>query len=152
MNYSNFCFKNKNKTINKKLSCKYVFTQTNQNWDRIQNKQYLQRSVSNLVSCLTCQILGKSSHDNNVDTVGPILGQADTGSGNGPAIYHSVDTVGPILGQADTGSGNGPEIYQSVDTVGPILGQADTGSGNGPAIYHNADTESPILCYIGHTR
>ncbi len=70
----------------------------------------------------------------------PVLGQADTVSGNGPAIYHSVDTVGPVLGQADTGSGNGPAIYYNVDTVGPILGQADTGSGNGPAIYHNVDT------------
>jgi hypothetical protein len=34
-----------------------------------------------------------------------------------PAKYHSVDTVGPILGQVDTGSGNGPAIYHNVDTV-----------------------------------
>jgi hypothetical protein len=79
----------------------------------------MQRSVSDLISCLACQILGKPSHDDNVDTVGPILGQADAGSGNGPEIYHSVDTVGPILGQTDTGSGNGPAIYHNVDTVVP---------------------------------
>ncbi len=80
------------------MLCKSVsYTQTRQNWGKIQNKQYMQRSVSNLISCLACQILGKSSHDNNVDTVGPILCQADTGSGNGPAIYYNADTEGPIL-------------------------------------------------------
>ncbi len=62
-----------------------------------------------------------------------------------PAIYHSVDTVGPILGQAGTGSGNGPAIYHSVDTVGPILGQADAGSGNGRAKYYSVDLVGPIL-------